>query len=138
MTLHDPTKLSSTSGSSELSQLLAQLNQEGGFSISVLTDAQGLAIAAASRDGQDPDRQSAIVALVQKTIGQVGKRLGLAETEEISMFTADGQRLVCRPFKTDNHDLILAITVPDKKLSYRRLTTRAITDILRIWSEYWE
>ena len=122
-----------TSGSSELNQLLETLNREGGFSISVVTDAQGLAIASASSNGLDPDRQSAIVALVQKTILQVGKRLGMTETEEISLFTADGQRLICRFFKTDEHDLILAITIPDKKLSYRRLTSQAISEIRRIW-----
>lgn len=138
MTENTLARISSTSGSNELNRLLAKLNDEGGFAISVLTDAQGLAIAAASRDGLDPERQSAIVALVQKTIVQVGRRLGMAETEEVSMFTADGQRLVCRPFKTDSHDLILAITIPDKKQSYRRLTSQAISEIRRIWSQYWE
>ena len=47
------------SGSNELNSLLKQINAEGEFPISVLTDHQGLAIAWAASNGMDPERQSA-------------------------------------------------------------------------------
>lgn len=117
----------------ELNRLLAQLNDEGGFTISVLTDSQGLAIAFAGQDGMDPERQSAIVAIVQKTISQVGLRLGMTATDEVSIYDSTGQRLVCRPFNVNSHNLILAVTIPNHQTSYRRLTNQAITAICRTW-----
>ncbi len=120
-------------GSGELSKLLTEMNDEGGFPISILTDRQGFPIASAAAPGQDPDRQSAVVALVQKTAVQVQEQLGMAQTDEISVFDADGQRLVCRPFKAKEHNLILAVLVPDRNQSYRRLTTKAVIAIRRAW-----
>ncbi len=117
----------------ELNRLLAQLNQDGGFTISVLTDSQGLPIAAAGKDGLDSERQSAIVAMIQKTVSQVGNRLGMTEAEEISIYDSLGQRLVCRSFSANSHSLILAVTIPGSQITYRRLTRQAIAAITRIW-----
>ncbi len=126
------------SGSARLNQLLGNLNKEGGFPIAVLTDAQGLAIAAAARDGIDPDRQSAVVAFLQKTAVQVTKQLGMGMTDEISLFYETGKRLVCRPFRVNDHELILAVIVPDKDLTYRRATNHAINEIRQTWKDFWD
>ena len=120
-------------GSSELCNLLAAMNQDGGFPISILTDRQGFPIASAAGSGQDPEKQSAVVALVQKTAVQVQEQLGMAKTDEISVYDSEGQRLVCRPFSVNRHDLILAVLVPDRHQSYRRLTTRTVNAIRRVW-----
>jgi len=120
-------------GSGELSRLLAEMNAAGGFPISILTDRHGFPIASAAAPGQDADRQSAVVALVQKTAIQVQEQLGMAQTDEISVYDANGQRLVCRPFKANEHDLILAVLVSDRNQSYRRLTTKAVQTIRRLW-----
>lgn len=125
------------SGSMELNKLLAQMNSSDGFSISVLTDQQGLAIASAAADGLDPERQSAVVALVQKTAIQVGRQLGMAQADEISLFDTSGQRLICRPFQADGHELILAVMVPARGKSYRRATNQAISEIRRVWKQFW-
>lgn len=119
------------SGSSELVKLLADMNQAGGFPITVLTDQQGLLVASAAAPGQDAETQSAVVALAQKTASQVRDQLGLAQMDEISMYDAAGRRLVCRPFDADGHDIILAVLVPDKRQSYRRLTNKTINAIRR-------
>lgn len=125
------------SSSNELHQSLTKMSENGNFPISVLTDQNGLPIAFVARTGFDPDRQAAVVALVQKTASQVGKQLGMAQADEISVFDTNGQRLVCRPFTAGEYDLVLAVLVPDKEQPYRRLTTQAITEIKRIWSQYW-
>jgi predicted regulator of Ras-like GTPase activity (Roadblock/LC7/MglB family) len=109
------------------------MNERGGFPISVLTDRQGFPIASAASPGFDPDTKSAVVALVQKTATQVRDQLGLTDTDEIALSHADGQRLICRPFSVKGHDMILAIMIPDREKSYRRLTNQTVNAIRRLW-----
>jgi len=123
----------SNSGSTELSQLLATMNEQGKFSISVLTDKHGFPIASAAQPGQDPYTKSAVVALVQKTALQASSQLGMAQTDEISMYDTEGRRLVCRPFSANGHDMILAVLVPTKHQTYRRLTNQAVSAICKSW-----
>lgn len=126
------------SGSGKLNQLLAEMNQKGGFPISVLTDAQGLAIASAALNGMDTERQSAVVALVQKMAGQVVRQLGMGAADEIALNDSNGQRLICRPFQVKGHELILAVLVPEKENSYRRATNQIINEIRQTWKQFWE
>ena len=121
------------SGSTELARLLAEMNEKGGFPIAVITDRQGFPIASAAAPGQDPDTKSAVVALIQKTATQVQNQLGMAQTDEISLYDTEGRRLVCRPFQAKGHEMILAILVPSKHQSYRRLTNQMVTAVRRIW-----
>ena len=126
------------SGSTQLNSLLTQINSEGEFPISVLTDFQGLTIAWAASAGMDPERQSAVVAFIQKAAVQVSKQLGMAESDEISFYDINGQHLVCRPFQVDQYGLILAVIVPDRGHSYRRATYHAIREIRHIWKTFWK
>ncbi|MGB8647203.1 MAG: roadblock/LC7 domain-containing protein [Anaerolineae bacterium] len=121
-------------GTTKLTQMLAEMNAEGGFEIAVLTDKDGLPIASATIPGEDTDRQSAVVALVQRTAVQVSDRLGMAATDEISVFDAQGRRLVCRPFDINGHEMILAVLIPDKQKKYRRLTNQAVLAIRQMIS----
>lgn len=125
------------SGSAEISEILAKMNTQGNFPISVLTDRQGLPLAFAASPGYDPDRQSAVVALVQKTAAQASGHLGM-DTDEISLNAAGGQRLVCRPFDVNGNLLILAVMVTSREQAHRRLTSQTIRDIAHIWKSYWE
>jgi predicted regulator of Ras-like GTPase activity (Roadblock/LC7/MglB family) len=109
--------------------MLTDMNQEGGFPIAVLTDVDGFTIASAAAADQDSERQSAVVAVVQRTALQVQDRLGMSETEEFSMFDKDGKRLICRLFTATGHAMILAVLVPNKDLTYRRLMTRTVNAI---------
>ncbi len=94
-----------------LHAVLTRLNREGGFIISLLTDAQGFLVASSATNDQNPEHQSAAVALMKKSVGQTGQTLGLIQTEEISLCTTDGVRLVCRPFLANGRELILAVTL---------------------------
>ena len=123
----------SNSGSTQLADVLAKMNANGNFPIAVITDMEGFPIAWAAAPDQDPDMQSAVVALIQKTATQVRDQLGMAQTDEISVYDRLGQRLVCRPFEANEHALILAVLVPDKKQAYRRLTNVAIRSIQQAW-----
>jgi predicted regulator of Ras-like GTPase activity (Roadblock/LC7/MglB family) len=109
------------------------MNEQGGFPIAILTDQHGFPLASAADPDQDPEMQATVVALVQKTAAQVQHQLGMAPTDEISMFDTKGRRLVCRPFKAKAYNLILAVLIPDKNQSYRRLTNTAVRAIRRQW-----
>ena len=121
------------SGSAKLGRIMAEMNERGGFPIAVLTDQHGFPIAWSAEPDQDPGRQSAVVALVQKTASQASDKLSFEATDEISLRDEHGQRLICRPFLANGHLLILAILIPDSKQSYRRLTNKTINAIRRTW-----
>ncbi len=126
---------SQSKGELSLTQTLDQMNAEAGFPLSVLTNSQGLLIAAsASEEGQDPNKQSAIVAKVRETAQLVHSQLDMGVTDEISVYDEDGRRLVCRPMSLNGHDLILAVVVPTRGQSYRRATNNAISGIRRAWA----
>jgi predicted regulator of Ras-like GTPase activity (Roadblock/LC7/MglB family) len=126
------------SSSVKMNRLLADLNEQGGFPISVLTDVQGLTIASSAKDGMDPERQSAVAAFLHKAILQVSKQLGMAGADEISFFDTNGQHLVCRMFTVKDYGLILAVMVPDREHTYRRATNRAVSRIRKIWEQFWK
>lgn len=120
-------------GSSQLSEILQEMNEAGGFAVSVLTDQHGFPLASAARSGDDPDTQSAVVALIQKTMAQATNHLGIGQTDEISLFDHEGNRLVCRPFEVNGYQLILAVRIDDRHKAYRRLTNQAIRKISQAW-----
>jgi len=117
--------------------VLSEMNELGGFSLSVLTDLQGFPIASQPSPGQAPEAQAAVVALVQKTAAQVRDRLGMAPADEITLFDAAGRRLVCRPFSVREYGLILAVMIPDKRKRYRLLTNRAMRAIRAELQSIW-
>jgi predicted regulator of Ras-like GTPase activity (Roadblock/LC7/MglB family) len=124
-------------GQARLQTILTEMNREGNFPISVLTDSQGLGITSAAGAHMDPDRHSAVVGHIQKAALQVTRHIGMDATDEISLNDVNHQRLICRPFKIGNQELILAIIVTDKEQSYRRLTNQAIAKIKSVWSQHW-
>jgi hypothetical protein len=85
----------------------------------------------------DPERQSAVVAFIQKTAVQASKQLGMAVADEISVFDSNGQKLVCRPYTIGDNTLILAIMVSNRNASYRKSTNNAIREIRTIWKTFW-
>jgi hypothetical protein len=126
------------SGSEQMNNLLARMNAEGGFPISVLSDAQGLTIAFAAAPEHDPERQSAAVAYMQRAAALVGRQLGMDEPEEISFYDSSGLHLVCRPFNMEEYRLILAVLVPGRGRAYRRATNVAMQEVRRIWMTSWK
>ncbi|MEM7032239.1 MAG: hypothetical protein AAF629_22000 [Chloroflexota bacterium] len=120
-------------GPTELANLLAEMNAKGCFPISVITDSQGLTIASAADSEEDPNTQSAVVALIQKTATQAGDQIGLAQTAEIILNDQQGRRLICRPFQAGDQDMILTVIVPQRQQTYRRLTNQVVHAVQRQW-----
>jgi len=112
-----------------LLDLITDLHHKGNFSAAVLTDFNGLPIAASAGEEDDVETQAAVVAQIQKIISQVRKHLGMGLTDEISMNDVSGKKLVCRSFSMNGTEFILAVLLAGRDKPYRRLTTRAISSI---------
>lgn len=112
-----------------LHKLLNDLNTDGGFSITVLTDQNGLPIASSAGDSDDIDMQAAVVSKVEKIISQVKPQLGMAAMDEIAVNDVNGKKLVCRSFVANQVEFTLAILMDSRNKAYRRLTNKAIAAI---------
>ena len=126
------------SGFDLLESILFEMNGIGKFPKSVLTDKEGLPIAAAASDGSNADRQSAVVAFIQKAAIQASKQLEFAELDEISFNYKDGQQLVILPFNVKDKGLILTTIVTDRNQPHRKITSNAISEIIKVWDYYWK
>jgi predicted regulator of Ras-like GTPase activity (Roadblock/LC7/MglB family) len=129
--------MNQASGAVQINNLLVQMNREGDFPVSVLADSQGLPISWAAREEIDPERQSAVVAMVQKAALQAARQLGMQSTDEIMFSDSSGHGVVCRIFEADGLSMILAVILPDREHAYRRATNRAVNEIRRIGRQFW-
>ena len=114
--------------------VLLDMNREASFSASAISGKDGLLVAA-SGEGVNSQRQSAVVAKLNEAAGLVHSQLTIGAPDEFSLHTDSGNKLVCRPFKLDGHDLILTVLLPNRGQSYRRATTRAITKLRSAWKD---
>ncbi|MBI9052065.1 MAG: hypothetical protein JEZ00_21805 [Anaerolineaceae bacterium] len=121
-----------------LTKLLERMNLDGDFLVSILTDQNGLPIVYAAREEFDPERQSATIAMVKKSISQNEKRLGISAAREINIVDEDGHLLICRSFSANDNDLTLAVLIANRQQSYRRITTKAMNEIKRVWKKHWK
>jgi len=113
---------------------LAALNEQGRFTASVLTNADGLPIAAATTSGSRlVDLLAAVAPLVQRMVQRSNERAGLPVAHEVAIRNADQSRLVCRFFEAGDEMLILACVVAGN-LPHRRAMNQAVRAIAKIWS----
>jgi predicted regulator of Ras-like GTPase activity (Roadblock/LC7/MglB family) len=118
---------------SNIQQELAHLNARGEFALAVLTDGDGLPLAAATPNATERIEMLAAVApLVQRMVQRSNERAGLSTASEVVVQNADGSRLICRFFRAREQELILACVVPKAK-AFRREMNTAIRAILKAW-----
>ena len=108
-------------------EILQEMNQEGGFSRSVLATSEGLSIASAPMQ-PDHELASAMIAMLQKVGVETQDHLNLAPVDEVTIRTADNEHLVCRTIATDGDWICLCAVVPPGHY-YRRATNRAVRRI---------
>lgn len=108
-------------------EILNDMNQEGGFSRSVLATSEGLPIASAPVN-PDSEMASAMVAMLQQAASETRDQFQLPPIDEFTIRTENKLHLICRMIKIDSDTMILGVIVPPGKL-YRRVTNRAINRI---------
>ncbi len=117
----------------EIEAMLRDVNEEGQFTLTSLTDTDGFAlITIRTPVCCDPEIYAAVAARVQRAARQTLAPLEMDPLDEVTVAYQDGQRLVCRLFEANGQHLILSVLVP-KNRPYRRLTNRAISAIEREW-----
>jgi predicted regulator of Ras-like GTPase activity (Roadblock/LC7/MglB family) len=115
--------------------ILARMNVAGQFSASVLASKEGLAIASAPDPAPyDPNTIAAMVTLVKGFVKDMQVQIGLGQVDEVSMVIDDRSRLICRYLAEDQSFVLAAIAPPGQ--SYRRITTKAVGEILTALKQY--
>jgi predicted regulator of Ras-like GTPase activity (Roadblock/LC7/MglB family) len=124
--------MSETGGNASPSfvDILEEMNQEGGFTRSVLASSEGLPIASVPVN-PDSELASALVALLQKVSADTQDQLGLSPVDEITIRLENQEHLVCRTITTGRDCLSLCALVPPHH-PYRRATNRAVKRIREI------
>jgi predicted regulator of Ras-like GTPase activity (Roadblock/LC7/MglB family) len=118
---------------SALANILKDLVSQGGFTIAVLTDSNGLPLASSDVDQETSEAQSAVVAQVQNVVLRALGHLSMSAPEEISLNDVDGRKLVCRQFSSGETMVYLAVLIPNRVKSYRLLMNKAIRSVQNIW-----
>jgi predicted regulator of Ras-like GTPase activity (Roadblock/LC7/MglB family) len=113
-------------------ETLQRINEAGHFEASVLATPDGLPIATVPA-GYDSDVTAAMVALLKSVAQQTQDQVGMAPLDEVSVRASDHIRLVCRSFRVDGEDLLLAVVVPREQRYHRQLTNRAIRELKLTW-----
>lgn len=127
--------MNQASSSNPMAQVLAEMNREARFPASTLSGKDGLLVASHTENGDDPQRQSAVVAKLSEAARMAHTQLAFGAPEELSFNADDGRRLVCRPFQLNGYDFILSVLVPTRGQAHRRATTRAIARLRQIWEQ---
>jgi predicted regulator of Ras-like GTPase activity (Roadblock/LC7/MglB family) len=114
-------------------ELFTTINHDGGFSEVLLTDDSGLPILSSSNETEDTEVTAAIVSKIQQSIFITKDHLQMSDLEEISLYDNNGKRLIIRPFKTGSSTMFLAILMPGKTMTYKRLLNKTLREIIRNW-----
>jgi hypothetical protein len=114
---------------------LNQMTAEGNFTVAVLTDENGLPLAFSGASEDASEDQSAAVAQIQKMILRVLDHMSMAQPDEFALNDVNGTRLVCRSFQAAGSRLILAVQIPNRNQSYRKLMNGVIRSIQKDWVE---
>ncbi len=110
--------------------ILREMNQDGGFTRSVLASSEGLPIASVPVN-PDSELASAMVALLQQVSVETQGHLGLAPVDEVTIRTEDKVHLVIRTIVSGDDWLSLCALVPANR-SYRRASNRAVRRIREV------
>lgn len=112
---------------SPFSEILEEMNREGGFDRSVLATSEGLPIASCPMQ-PDHELASAMIAMLQQVGAETQDHLNLAAVDEVTIRTKDRMHLVCRRIQSGNDWICLCALVPPGAY-YRRATNRAVRRI---------
>ena len=121
---------SSEGNLSPFSEILEEMNQEGGFERSVLATSEGLPIASCPMK-PDHELASAMIALLQQVGAETQDNLNLAAVDEVTIRTEDRMHLVCRRIPSGGDWICLCALVPAGAY-YRRATNRAVRRISQV------
>lgn len=113
--------------------LLSEMAAKGEFTTAVITDQNGLLIASSDGDMEACESQSAAIAQLQGFVQRAVDHLNMDAPEEVSFNDTSGRKMVCRSFPVDQAVMYLAVIVPSKFKSHRKLMNQAIRAVQKLW-----
>jgi len=118
---------------SRMQVLMQQLTNlhESGFHEVMLVDGDGLIVAAVPDSSQSQDT-AALVAQMARMANRTVDKANVGDSEEITVRTQTGMRLICRPFEMGYQAVSLICTLPYDR-AYRQMTNSAIYTIQQTW-----
>ncbi len=118
-----------------LINILKDLTKQGGFTIAVITDQNGLPIASSDIDQEVTETQSAVIAQIQNVVLRALSHLSMSSPEEIVLNDIDGRKLVCRQFFCGDAEMVyLAVLIPNRTKAHRKLMNQAVHSIQKAWN----
>jgi len=118
----------------DLHLLISDINSQGSFVHSILSDEQGLPIVSSFSDNQESENQAAVISIIQRLSSKISDQFQFSKTSEFIMHDVDGKSLVIKPFEAGDSLLILSVLIPNRHTPYRRITGKAIRQIKSIWA----
>ncbi len=111
-------------------QTLSNLQQSGCQEV-MLVDGDGLIVAAIPESANAHDT-AALAMQMSRIANRTLTQAEVGESDELTIRTQKGMRLVCRPFRMGYQDVSLICTLPYDQ-AYRQITNSAIHTIQQTW-----
>ncbi len=118
----------------DLNLLIREINTEGSFVHSILSDDQGLPIVSSFSDSLESENQAAVISIIQKLSNKISDQFQFSKTSEFILHDVDGKSLIIKPFEAGDAKLILSVLIPNRNTPYRRITGKAIRQIKSLWA----
>ncbi len=118
--------LTRRSRQAKIEKTLKSLIRDGSFNSAVVASRDGLPVAMVGKTNM------AMIAAVAASMKDLAERAHQGLTE-ITTRDSHGNKIVSRYFSVDEDLLLLAVQLP-ANCAYRRLTSLAIKDIQKVWS----
>jgi hypothetical protein len=119
----------------DLQQYLDQIKLRGDFHEVILTDDQGLVLCSTGEDTDRSEKQAAFFTVLKRFAGTAAAEMNLSVATELSLVDETGDKLVIRPFSTNESELVLAFKLKNQNARYKRLLAGTIHAIQSVWDK---
>lgn len=118
----------------DLSGLLLEMKQEGGFFDLFLMDDQGFLLGSVNTDQEITENQAAALSWGRRMADQAFEKMNFSSAVEFSAVLDDGKKLIALPFEANSSHFQLVAVLPNAGYTYKRRMKTIIRKINSIWN----
>lgn len=116
----------------KLPMILEEMNQEGGYTVSVLARGDGLLVASAASPTANQDLVAAMAGMIAEVAERVRSELMLGNVRDISLRCEQGKAVFKRVGSRGDESLIIGALMPRHVRYHSRAVGKAATRIRRL------
>lgn len=116
----------------KLPLILEEMNQEGGYAVSVLARGDGLLVASAASPTANQDLVAAMTGMIAEVAERVRSELKLGEVRDISLRCEEGKAVFKRVGARGDEFLIIGALMPRRIRYHARAIGKASTRVKRL------